>query len=107
MAAGCDRSIALPNSSRTRCRAVIPIVLAGDFNDWGERLGAPISRMGLSRAQCESTPLPRTFPSRVPFFSLDRIYQRGFRCVSCHAPRGTTWARMSDHLPLVAELEIA
>ena len=84
-----------------------PIVLAGDFNDWGEKLDAPMRRMGLQRAQCEATPVPRTFPSLVPFFSLDRIYQRGFRCVSCHAPRGNTWARMSDHLPLVAELEFA
>ena len=83
------------------------IVLAGDFNDWGEKLDAPMRRMGLQRAHCEATPIPRTFPSLVPFFSLDRIYQRGFRCTSCHAPRGNAWARMSDHLPLVAELEFA
>ena len=41
-----------------------------------------------------------TFPSRVPVFSLDRIYIRGLRCVSTFVPRGTAWARMSDHLPL-------
>ena len=48
-----------------------------------------------------------TFPSRVPVFSLDRIYTRGLRCVSTSVPRGAAWARMSDHLPLVAELELA
>ena len=32
---------------------------------------------------------------------LDRIYTRGFAC------RGTAWARMSDHLPFIAELEPA
>jgi endonuclease/exonuclease/phosphatase family metal-dependent hydrolase len=37
-------------------------------------------------------------------FSLDRIYIRGLRCVSTFVPRGTPWARMSDHLPMVAEL---
>ena len=47
-----------------------------------------------------------TFPSRVPLFSLDRIYMRGLRCVSTSVPRGAAWARMSDHLPLVAELEL-
>ena len=47
-----------------------------------------------------------TFPSRMPLFSMDRIYVRGFRCVSTSVPRGAAWARMSDHLPLVAELEL-
>jgi endonuclease/exonuclease/phosphatase family metal-dependent hydrolase len=40
----------------------------------------------------------------VPVFSLDRIYMRGLRCVDMKVPRGPTWARMSDHLPLLAEL---
>ena len=48
-----------------------------------------------------------TFPSRIPLFSMDRIYVRGFRCVATAVPRGTAWARMSDHLPLVAELALA
>jgi endonuclease/exonuclease/phosphatase family metal-dependent hydrolase len=37
-------------------------------------------------------------------FSLDRIYTRGFRCVTSFSPRGPAWARMSDHLPLLADL---
>jgi endonuclease/exonuclease/phosphatase family metal-dependent hydrolase len=43
----------------------------------------------------------------VPVFALDRIYMRGFRCEGTMVPRGTGWARMSDHLPYVAELELA
>jgi endonuclease/exonuclease/phosphatase family metal-dependent hydrolase len=31
---------------------------------------------------------------------------RGFRCLTQEVPRGATWARMSDHLPLVVELEL-
>ncbi|NRF69064.1 endonuclease/exonuclease/phosphatase family protein [Aquincola sp. S2] len=78
------------------------VLVAGDFNDWGERLDAPMHERGLHRAR---TGVPaRTFPSRVPLFTLDRIYTRGFRCVSTHVPRGAAWARMSDHLPLVVEL---
>ncbi len=82
------------------------LVLAGDFNDWGERLDAPIRAMGLQRAAAGALPAPRTFPSRVPVFSLDRIYTRGLRCSSTFVPRGPAWARMSDHLPLVAEFEL-
>jgi endonuclease/exonuclease/phosphatase family metal-dependent hydrolase len=81
-----------------------PLLLAGDFNDWGERLDAPMRGLGLQRASAHGKPVPRTFPSRIPVFSLDRIYTRGFRCENHYAPRGPIWARMSDHLPLVADL---
>ncbi len=84
-----------------------PLVLAGDFNDWGEKLDAPLAACGLLRGRTPGAQSPRTFPSRVPVFALDRIYLRGLRCVSTFVPRGTNWARMSDHLPLVAELELA
>jgi endonuclease/exonuclease/phosphatase family metal-dependent hydrolase len=85
--------------------AKAPLIVAGDFNDWGERLDASMRRLRLTRAAgARATP---TFPSLVPVFALDRIYTRALRCCSMHAPRGTTWARMSDHLPLVAELEPA
>jgi endonuclease/exonuclease/phosphatase family metal-dependent hydrolase len=80
-----------------------PIVLAGDFNDWGEKLDKPMREMGLETSS--KSPL-RTFPSAVPFFSLDRIYTRGFKCKKCWVPRGNIWAKMSDHLPLMAEFEL-
>jgi endonuclease/exonuclease/phosphatase family metal-dependent hydrolase len=83
------------------------LIVAGDFNDWGEKLDAPMRRCGLTRAVVEGARARvNTFPSRVPVFSLDRIYTRGLRCVSTSVPRGAAWARMSDHLPLVAELEL-
>jgi endonuclease/exonuclease/phosphatase family metal-dependent hydrolase len=85
-----------------------PLIIAGDFNDWGERLDTPMTALGLRRAQAPGSrgPGPLTFPSRVPVFSLDRIYTRGLRCLATLVPRGSSWARMSDHLPLVAELEL-
>ncbi|MBI5258980.1 MAG: endonuclease/exonuclease/phosphatase family protein [Burkholderiales bacterium] len=78
------------------------VLVAGDFNDWGERLDGPMRGIGLERA---SSLAARTFPSRVPLFTLDRIYTRGFRALSTHVPRGAAWARMSDHLPMVVELQ--
>lgn len=82
------------------------LVLAGDFNDWGEKLDPPMQAMGLARAAVSDGPVLRTFPSLIPVFSLDRIYTRGLRCTSAFVPRGNAWARMSDHLPYVAELEL-
>ena len=82
------------------------LVVAGDFNDWGERLDGPMRGLGLTRTQSPSGARHATFPSRLPFFTMDRIYTRGFRCASMQVPRGSAWARMSDHLPLIAELEL-
>src|SRR5206468_4299181 len=58
------------------------LVLAGDFNDWGEKLDPAMRAMGLARATPDGDAPLRTFPSLVPVFSLDRIYTRGFRCTS-------------------------
>lgn len=82
------------------------LVVAGDFNDWGERLDGPMAELGLARAQSAAKGRRdlATFPSVAPVFSLDRFYLRGLDCRATMVPRGLTWARMSDHLPLVAEL---
>jgi len=83
------------------------LVVAGDFNDWGEKLDEPIAQIGLHRAAAPDASRAQrlTFPSLVPMFALDRVYLRGMRCTSMMVPRGMVWARMSDHLPLVVELE--
>lgn len=85
-----------------------PLVVAGDFNDWGERLDPAMVAAGLQRSAVPEIPRgPLTYPSRLPLFALDRVYVRGLRCTGLFVPRGPVWARMSDHLPLVAELERA
>ena len=83
------------------------LVVAGDFNDWGEKLDRPMREIGLDRAVPRGAAPRPTFPSLVPVFALDRIYTRGLDCVSTFVPRGAAWARMSDHLPLVAEFQPA
>jgi endonuclease/exonuclease/phosphatase family metal-dependent hydrolase len=84
------------------------LLVAGDFNDWSGRLDQPMRAIGLERARTSESP-PRgraTFPALAPVFALDRIYLRGLSCRSIQVPRGSAWARMSDHLPLLAELEL-
>ena len=84
-----------------------PLLVAGDFNDWGERLDGPMADIGLGRALAAGGErAQRTFPSRVPVFALDRVYLRGLHCVSAMVPRNAAWARMSDHLPLLVELRL-
>jgi endonuclease/exonuclease/phosphatase family metal-dependent hydrolase len=86
------------------------LVVAGDFNDWGEKLDGPMAALSLHRAtEPERAGGGRasraTFPSLAPVFALDRFYLRGLSCRSTMVPRGSTWARMSDHLPRGAERE--
>ena len=83
-----------------------PVIVAGDFNDWSERLDGGLVSQGLERAQGEAG-RELTYPSRMPVFALDRVYTRGLRAVGTFVPRGPAWVRMSDHLPLVVELELA
>lgn len=83
-----------------------PLVIAGDFNDWSERLDNGLVSCGLTRAQGAGGRRELTYPSRVPVFALDRVYTRGLRALNTFVPRGPAWARMSDHLPLVVEMEL-
>jgi endonuclease/exonuclease/phosphatase family metal-dependent hydrolase len=77
-----------------------PVIVAGDFNDWGSRLTHALARFGLHEHQGERTP---TYPSRLPLTQLDHVYARGLRPLSTVVPKGRIWRQMSDHLPLVAE----
>jgi endonuclease/exonuclease/phosphatase family metal-dependent hydrolase len=79
------------------------LVVAGDFNDWGGRLHQPMADLDLRTF--EGIRLA-TFPSRLPVFHLDRIYVRGLTPLTAHVPHGLAWARMSDHLPLIAEFAL-
>jgi endonuclease/exonuclease/phosphatase family metal-dependent hydrolase len=84
-----------------------PVIVAGDFNEWTHRLDGILTGAGLRRARAPQGAVShsKTFPARLPLLAIDRVYTRGFRCLSTHVPKGPSWSRMSDHLPLVAELE--
>jgi endonuclease/exonuclease/phosphatase family metal-dependent hydrolase len=90
----------------------MPLIIAGDFNDWNNRLSQRmIQSLGVTEAAAQSSPTQsssvaaaRTFPSLMPWFALDRIYVRGLQIQTVQVKRGLRWARISDHVPLVAEL---
>ena len=75
------------------------LLVAGDFNDWGQSLAPALGLAGLS-APSHSVP---TFPSRMPLVQLDYIYARGLQAEHSFAPHGPAWGRFSDHLPLITD----
>jgi endonuclease/exonuclease/phosphatase family metal-dependent hydrolase len=80
-----------------------PLLVAGDFNDWGHR----ISNMMLAQQLKEwQAPKQWTYPSRLPIVQLDHVYAKGLTPVSQMVLHGKIWRRMSDHLPLVAQFDL-
>ncbi|MCR9247803.1 MAG: endonuclease/exonuclease/phosphatase family protein [bacterium] len=85
-------------------RARTPTLVAGDFNDvygtLGKRLLAPEGFRGPRRA-------PRTFPSWAPVRALDSLWLRGdAELIELHRPRTRDARAASDHLPLVAQIDV-
>ena len=62
-------------------------------------------RLGADGAMQAPRP-PRTFPAVFPWLRLDRIYQRGFSVRHASVLHGRPWTQLSDHAPLLAELEL-
>lgn len=106
-----------------------PLLIAGDFNDWGQRLsqtlyqelgvieafdvdahhgGNKFAASGLRAlfAQPPRARHARTFPASLPWLCLDRVYLRGFRVAEAQVLSGAPWSALSDHVPIVATLEL-
>jgi endonuclease/exonuclease/phosphatase family metal-dependent hydrolase len=104
-----------------------PVIIAGDFNDWRNTLSDRLRKsLGVAEVFDELGPRnalgdlvrnlagrrgsvrpARTFPAALPWFRLDRIYIRGFKVENAEVLHGTLWARLSDHAPILANLELA
>jgi len=82
-----------------------PLILAGDFNDLWKNASLSLNNLGLSEVfEVTNGHHARTFPSWWPVLSLDRIYVRGVEVSKVERYAGESWRRLSDHLPLGAEL---
>ncbi|WP_373698321.1 endonuclease/exonuclease/phosphatase family protein [Neisseria dentiae] len=79
-----------------------PLIIAGDFNDWRYKSAASLGNaLNLQEVFVdENGKRPKTFPSRLPILSLDRIYTRNLEVVEAQIHRSKQWQRLSDHLPL-------
>jgi endonuclease/exonuclease/phosphatase family metal-dependent hydrolase len=84
-----------------------PLIIAGDFNDWGMRSGRLFAHsLHLREVFEHSVGLPaRSFPSWLPILRLDRIYTRGFHVQHVQVHSGLQFAKLSDHAALTATLQ--
>jgi endonuclease/exonuclease/phosphatase family metal-dependent hydrolase len=97
----CDliRTVVPPNA---------PLVVAGDFNDWRLQVHTLLHKhMGLREVFVQAHGVAaKTFPARLPLLRLDRIYVRN---ADAHSPivlPRQPWSHLSDHAPLVAEIQL-
>jgi endonuclease/exonuclease/phosphatase family metal-dependent hydrolase len=80
-----------------------PFVLLGDFNEWQPRAGTLVELHTLFGY----APPARSFPSQLPVFALDRIWAHPRSCLSqVRAFRSASARLASDHLPVMAQLEL-
>jgi endonuclease/exonuclease/phosphatase family metal-dependent hydrolase len=80
-----------------------PLLVAGDFNDWGNLVRRALAASNLRAFEAAQN---ATFPARLPLVQLDYVYARGLTPLTVQVPRGRNWWRMSDHLPLIAEFSL-
>jgi endonuclease/exonuclease/phosphatase family metal-dependent hydrolase len=81
----------------------MPVVVMGDFNEWRGR-GWTIACLD---ANLGATPRVRSFPSRLPVLSLDRIWVRPREILLGLTSEADGSARLaSDHLPVTALLDL-
>lgn len=81
-----------------------PLLIAGDFNDWNQRLHRVIeNESNLKEVYSETHgKLARTFPAIAPLLSMDRIYYRNLELLDVDVLSGNPWGRLSDHCALNA-----
>jgi endonuclease/exonuclease/phosphatase family metal-dependent hydrolase len=86
----------------------VPIIIAGDFNDWRHRATAILERrLGMTEVSvAQFGRAVATFPSMLPLLRLDRIYVRGFEVTGSKVHKGKPWSMLSDHLAVSAELSL-
>lgn len=85
-----------------------PVVVAGDFNDWRQKSQNLLkSQANLVEVFNHTYGEPaKTFPAFFPMLRLDRIYVRSTKNSTPFVLPHKPWSRLSDHAPLLAEIEL-
>ena len=81
-----------------------PSVLLGDMNAW--RRCKATRELDAELSEHHNMDWPSTFPSTAPVLALDRVYARRAKIVNIEAHDTAASRRASDHLPLIAHIEL-
>lgn len=81
-----------------------PVLLLGDLNAW--RRDPATRALDRELRAHHNLEWPASFPSARPVLALDRIYARGAEVVELFSHRSEAARRASDHLPVVARIEL-
>lgn len=102
-----DTLLGLEWAGHPRFRAG-PSILLGDFNATSRYAAYRRLAAALRDLQREFRAEPvRTFPARLPMLRIDHLFAAGeVRCLECWSPNTATARIASDHLPLVADVEV-
>lgn len=85
------------------CEEDCPTVIMGDFNQWGRQTGA----MRVFAGPWQVVTPGKSYPSRQPVATLDRIVaSQHWSCVDAKVHHTGLSSVASDHLPVVATLEL-
>lgn len=87
----------------------LPWVLVGDFNDWNKKVSPLIENQLSSQEVFKALhgDYPKTFPSFLPLLSLDRVFVHKLKPVKAVPLRDGHWKKLSDHIPLYVEIDLA
>ncbi|MEM0963794.1 MAG: endonuclease/exonuclease/phosphatase family protein [Bacteroidota bacterium] len=81
-----------------------PVVLMGDMNAWRRTQASRQLDDHFERHHNQNW--PPSYPSVRPVLALDRLYAKGARVVQLATHASDSARRASDHLPIVATLEL-
>ena len=98
----------LANRILEKIPADAPLIVAGDFNDWGEHVSNFLfAEPGMKEVHhCLHGTHAMTYPAVRPMLPLDRIYFRNIELVDCACLSQPPWRTLSDHAPLYAEFRL-
>lgn len=91
--------------------SLVPAIIAGDTNDWRnvlrQKLFDPAGFLCITNRRPGSRWSIKTYPSLAPTAGLDKIFCRGpLHALHVHRSRLALARVASDHLPVIAELEL-
>lgn len=82
------------------------LIFCGDFNDWSGETSKLVKDLGVEVMPKLPDENHATFPSFFPVLSLDKIFFKNAKCAHVSVLEDDHWKKLSDHLPLYAEIEI-